>query len=311
MQTDSKTGPRPGALVPPQAPLQAQAQDPPARKEGEVRLVEVNGRKVKVKTVARPAALPRPDVPRARPPAAIQHVPQTSSCAPALGTRQVEVPSMGQAAIDDLVLRHLDQQAKGTALGSFTEALLDVASFHDKRAGMMLSFNPEASVATWPPTPGFMGRVFSHVLQAGQASDTKGMASVGGGMAERLLHELLQALLVPASRLRVVEQLRSVAPDHPQHEQAVAALDKVFTDFGRYELPQAVDSTVHALLQKTRGTPGQAAVDRALVAMLATATQRLTPGSFKRLVLAVQAGMTGEPLGDAAPAKQAPARAGE
>ncbi len=319
MNSDSKGAPLLYArTLPPPQPQQL-----PARKPGETRRVEVNGRLVKLVTIARPAAVPRPVDPKPLQPAAVhpqphtqphtqpqlqalprpqpQSQPSTNETATALGDRQVQLPAAGQDALDDLLVRHLDYQAQGTALCSFTEAILDMASFHDKRAGGSLFLSPGAAVKAWPPTPEFMGRVFTQVLRADAARESKGQATAAAGLAGRLVHELLQSLLVPAQLLPLVEQLGAVEPDDPKYAQAQAAQCKVLADHGKYELPRAIDRIVHALMLQTRGTPHKDAVDRALVAMLATGSQRLTPESFKRLAFTVQAGMEGKPLADGAP----------
>lgn len=306
--------------LPPYARTQPKPQPhhPTERKAGEMRVVEVNGRRVKLMTVARPAAVPRPVGPKPLPPAALpvqlqrpslpQVQPQPPVTPAAPGIQQVKVQVAGVDPLDDLLSRHLDHQAQGTAPCSFTEAILDVAAFHDKRDGWSLFLSPGVAVQAWPPTPEFMGRVFTHVLKAGGTEESKGKAVADTGLARRLFQELLQALLVPARLLRLVEQLRAVAPDDPKHPQAQATQRKVLADHGRYELPQSVDRMVHALMLQSRGTPHKDAIDRALVAMLATASQRLTPESFRRLAFTVQAGMKGEALAAQAGGKPEPGK---
>lgn len=277
---------------------QAQVPPKPERKAGDLRVVEVNGRKVRLLTIARPAAPQRPAAQ-----AGLQRIaeaqPEPSTTPPALADRPVQVAPMGLHRVDEIVRAHLADQAKGTAFGSFTEAVHDVASFHDAGAGWMVAFAPGLP-STWPPTPQFMGRVFAQVLDPGFAQTSQAMAYAEATLAGPLLHELLQGLLVPGHLLSKTEQLRCVKADDPFHAEAAAIRKKMLADHGKYDLPVAVDSAVQALMLGTRGTAHQEDVDRAVVAMLATASQRLTGASLRRLTLAVHAGMKGEPAAGAA-----------
>lgn len=280
----------------PSAPARPPRQDG-VRQEGDIRWVEKDGRTVRLVTIARPGP-PRRPVPAQ----AVAPRPEAQGPATPLGERQVKagatgtpdpLPLFGPRRADGLLTFHLKDQLEGNAMGTFTEAVHDIALFHDQGAGWTLA-GGGAPTAAWPPSPAFMARVFERVFQPGFTEEAPAKAYADKELPTALLRELLQGLLVPASLLSNTEQLRAVKQDDPFHAEAVRIRKQLLANLGKYELPSVVERTVQALLAGTRDTPRQKAVDTAVVDLLATAASRLEGASYKRLVAAVHAGMKGE-----------------
>ncbi len=280
-----------------------------ARKEGDTRCVEKDGRTVRLVTIRRPGPPSRPvSLHSVAPPLQAQaHVPgmppgEAGGRPKALGERDVkasasrslaQAPLFGLQRAEALFTAHLQDHLEGHPLGTFTEAVHDIASFHDQGAGWMLSGGAEPP-ATWPPTPAFMARVFERVLDPGFTDAAQAMAYASQDLPSKLLTSVLQGLLVPGKVLTQSEQLGAVKPGDPFHDEAVRLRKQLLADQGRCALPPRVSQAVQALVAGSRQTTRQKSVDTAVVQMLATAGRRLDDASFSRLVKAVHAGMKGE-----------------
>lgn len=260
---------------------------PEADRTAGVRVVEIGGRKVKLVRVRREVGLRRPASADAKAPGAAQ-----SGAQPTLATRHPQVPVFGLARVPQLLASELADQLQDSAITCWPTAVRDIAAFHDKGAGW-----PTAACArppeTWPPTEKFMSLVFAQILKPDFTDAAQAKIYTDSGLADRLLQELLEALLLPAEIVNDTAVLASLPTTDPRHDEGLTRRQELIDQNASRSIHHRVLETVHALLKSTRKTADENRVCTAMAQMMARAERQLDPGNYRCLARAVEAGRAG------------------